>query len=136
MCCARTGRGGWAFFTHEVLPHKKKLAAAGVLAIFLTYPDKFVDYAGQATEYAVREFAKAGIQLATATGGGAARGLEASIVQALANHGMNFAVLRFAGMGLASLVVVLASMVILGLPIGWLFRPLTWPIRLLRTRRT
>ena len=60
----KTGRGGWSFFTHEVLPHKKKLAAAGVLAAFLANPDKFVDYAGQATEYAVREFARAGIQLA------------------------------------------------------------------------
>ena len=47
-----------------------------MLAAFLANPEKFVDYAGQATEYAVREFAKAGIQLASAVGGGAARGLE------------------------------------------------------------
>ena len=60
----KTGRGGWSFFTDEVLPHKKKLAAAGVLAAFLANPDKFVDYAGQATEFAVREFARAGVQLA------------------------------------------------------------------------
>src|SRR5581483_11198670 len=52
----KTGRGGWSFFTHEVLPHKKKLAAAGVLALFLANPEKFVDYAGKATDYAVREF--------------------------------------------------------------------------------
>ena len=31
----KTGRGGWGFFTREVLPHKKKLVAAGVLAAFL-----------------------------------------------------------------------------------------------------
>ena len=38
-------------------------------------------------------------------------------------------------MGLAGMVVVLASMVILGLPIGWMFRPLTWPLRVLRGKR-
>jgi hypothetical protein len=38
-------------------------------------------------------------------------------------------------MGLAGLVVVLASMVILGLPIKWFFRPLTWPLRFLVARR-
>jgi len=131
----KTGRGGWSFFTSQVLPHKKKLAAAGVLAAFLADPDKFVDYAGQATEYAAREFARAGIRLATAAGGGAARGLEASISQALANRGLDFAVLRYVGMALAGLVAVLASLVILGLPIGWFFRPLIWPFRLLITRR-
>ena len=56
----KTGRGGWSFFTNQVLPHKKKLAAAGILAAFLANPEKFVDYTGQATEFAVREFAKAG----------------------------------------------------------------------------
>ncbi len=70
----KAGRGGWSFFTNSVLPHKKKLAAAGILAAFLANPEKFVDYAGRATEFAVREFAKAGIQLASAVGGGAARG--------------------------------------------------------------
>ena len=62
----KTGRGGWAFFTSQVLPHKKKLVAAGVLAAFLSDPDRFVDYAGRATEYATREFARAGVELASA----------------------------------------------------------------------
>ena len=95
----KTGRGGWSFFTKQVLPHKKKLAAAGVLAAFLANPEKFVDYAGQATEFAVREFAKAGIQLASAVGGGAARGLETSIGQTLAAYGLDFPVLRYARHG-------------------------------------
>lgn len=125
----KTGRGGWAFFTERVLPHKKKLIAAGVFAAFLTDPDRFVDYAGRATEYAVREFARAGVQLAGAVGGGAARGLESSIAQALAAHGLDTAAFRYVGMGAACLVIVLASMVIVGLPIGWLFRPLAWPLR-------
>jgi hypothetical protein len=125
----KTGRGGWSFFTHEVLPHKKKLAAAGVLAAFLASPDKFVDYAGKATEYAVREFARAGVQLAGAVGGGATRGLETAISQALANRGLDYAVLRYVGMALAGLVVVLATMVLLGMPVAWLLRPLTWPLR-------
>ena len=50
----KTGRGGWSFFTKQVLPHKKKLAAAGILAAFMANPEKFVDYAGQATEFAVQ----------------------------------------------------------------------------------
>jgi hypothetical protein len=131
----KTGRGGWSFFTHEVLPHKKKLAAAGVLALFLANPEKFVDYAGKATDYAVREFAKAGIQLAGAVGGGAAHGLETAISQTLANYGLDYAVLRYAGMALAGLVVVLATLVLLGIPVAWLLRPFTWPVRALLARR-
>jgi hypothetical protein len=127
----KTGRGGWSFFTREVLPHKKKLAAAGVLGLFLANPEKFVDYAGRATDYAVREFARAGIQLAGAVGGGAAHGLETAISQTLANHGLDYAVLRYAGMALAGMVVVLATMVLLGVPVAWLLRPLTWPVRAL-----
>jgi hypothetical protein len=127
----KTGRGGWSFFTREVLPHKKKLAAAGVLALFLANPEKFVDYAGRATDYAVREFAKAGIQLAGAVGGGAARGLNSAIAQTLATHGLDYAVLRYAGIALAGLVAVLAALVLLGIPVAWLLRPLTWPVRAL-----
>ena len=73
--------------------------------------------------------------LAGAVGGGAARGLEASIGALLASYGLDVAALRYLGMGLAGLVVVLATMVILGLPIGWMFRPLTWPFRALSGRR-
>src|SRR5579883_682552 len=135
----KAGRGGWAFFTREVLPHKKKLAAAGVLAAFLANPEKFVDYAGQATEFAVREFAKAGIQLASAVGGGAVRGLENSLGMALAAYGLDLPVLRYLGMGLAGFGVVLSLMVIIGLPIRWMLRPFLWPVRLItgfrQTRR-
>jgi hypothetical protein len=125
----KTGRGGWSFFTTHVLPHKKKLAAAGILAAFLANPEKFVDYAGQATEFAVREFAKAGLQLASAVGGGAARGLETSIGQTLAAYGLDFPVFRYLGMGLAGLVVILSLLVILGLPIRWIFWPCGWLMR-------
>jgi hypothetical protein len=125
----KAGRGGWSFFTDSVLPHKKKLAAAGVLAAFLANPEKFVDYAGRATEFAFREFAKAGVQLASAVGGGAARGLESSIGQALAACGLDFAVLRYLGMALAGLVVVVSLLVIVGLPVRWMFRPFFWPLR-------
>jgi hypothetical protein len=126
----KTGRGGWRFFTDQVLPHKKKLAAAGVLAAFLANPDKFVDYAGRATEYAAREFAKAGVQLVGAVVGGSSRGVETVIARTLADHGLDYAALRYLGMGLAGFVIVVATMVIVGLPIRWLLRPLTWPIRL------
>jgi hypothetical protein len=131
----RTGRVGWTFFTKQVLPHKKKLAAAGILAAFLANPEKFVDYAGQATEYAVREFAKAGIQLASTVTGGAARGLETTIGEALSSYGLNLPLLRYLGMGLAGLVVVLSFLVIVGLPIRWLFQPILWPFRMLLSVR-
>jgi hypothetical protein len=123
----KAGRGGWEFFTHQVLPHKKKLAAAGVLAVFLANPEKFVDYAGQATELAVREFAKAGIQLASAVGAGTARGLEDSVGTTLSSIGLNHAGLRYLGMALAGFVMLLSLLVIVGLPIRWMLRPLLWP---------
>ncbi len=131
----RTGRAGWSFFTRQVLPHKKKLAAAGILAAFLANPETFVDYAGQATEFAVREFARAGIQLASTVTGGAARGLETTIGEALSAYGLNLPLLRYLGMGLAALAVVLSFLVIIGLPIRWLFRPILWPFRLLFSSR-
>jgi hypothetical protein len=138
----KTGRGGWSFFTNQVLPHKKKLAAAGILAAFMVNPEKFVDYAGQATEFAVREFAKAGVQLASAVGGGAARGLETTIGNTLAGYGLDFPVFRYLGMGLAGLAVVLSFLVVVGLPIRWMFRPfglvLRWTVgraQLVRSQR-
>jgi hypothetical protein len=124
----KTGRGGWSFFASQVLPHKKKLAAAGVLAAFMANPEKFVDYAGKATEFAVREFANAGIQLASAVGGGAARGLDSSIGRTLAAYGLDFPVFRYLGMGLAGLAVVLSFLVVVGLPIRWMFRPFGWAL--------
>lgn len=128
----KTGKGGWNFFTEQVLPHKKKLAAAGVLAAFMANPDKFVDYAGQATEYAAREFARAGVSLASAVGGGAAKGLEASIGEALAAHGLNFAIFRYVGLALAAVVACGALMVILGFPLRLMLSPFTWIARLFK----
>ena len=131
----KTGRGGWDFFTGTVLPHKKKLIAAGVLAAFLADPDRFVDYAGRATEYAVDQFAKAGIQLAGAVGGGAARGLEGALSRTLAGYGIGPETARYLGMALAGLVVVLAALVLLGLPIAWVVRPFARLGRLVRGGR-
>jgi hypothetical protein len=131
----KTGRGGWAFFTNQVLPHKKKLLAAGVLAAFVADPDKFVDYTGRATEYAVRQFANAGVQIAGAVSAGATRGLESSVSAVLSRYGLDFAVARYLGMGLAGAAVVLAAMVLLGLPVRWVLKPVTWPVRLLARGR-
>jgi hypothetical protein len=119
----KAGRGGWSFFTKTVLPNKKKLAAAGVLVVFLANPEKFVDYAGRATEFAVREFAKAGISLASAAGLGAARGLESSIGETLSAYGLNYPLFRWLGMGLAGIVAASALLILLGLPVRWLVRP-------------
>ncbi|HWE37254.1 MAG TPA: hypothetical protein VG406_11865 [Isosphaeraceae bacterium] len=131
----KTGRGGWKFYTEQVLAHKKKLAAAGVLALFLANPDKFVDSAGRVTEYAVEQFSKAGIRLAGALGDGAARGLESTLGAALASHGLEPSLARKGGMALAAVVAFLAAMVLLGLPVRLAFRPFTWPFRLLGRRR-
>jgi hypothetical protein len=131
----KTGRNGWAFFTGQVLPHKKKLLAAGVLTAFLADPDKFVDYAGRATEYAVREFARAGVQIAGAVTAGATRGLEATVSSILARYGLDFAVARYLGMALAGIAVVLSAMVVVGLPVRWALKPITWPVRLLARGR-
>ena len=125
----KAGRGGWSFFTKQVLPHKKKLVAAGVLAAFLANPEKFVDYAGQATEFAVREFARAGIQLASAAGVGATRGLETSIGETLASYGLNYPVVRWFGMGLAAMIAFVALLVLVGLPVRWLLRPFAFLFR-------
>ena len=126
----KTGKGGWSFFVHQVLPHKKKLLAAGVLAAFLADPDKFVDYAGQATEFAAREFARAGITLASAAGNGVAQGIESSIGQTFAAHGLDRPVFRYLGMALAGLVAIGSLFVIVGIPVRVMLRPLTWPVRL------
>ena len=131
----KTGRGGWSFFTGTVLPHKKKLAAAGVLALFLADPDRFVDTAGKVTEYAVRTFADAGVQIAGAVTAGATRGLEKSIGDALAARGLDFAALRYLGMGLAGLAVIGSVMVLMGMPVRWMLRPITWPLAKVLGRR-
>ncbi len=102
------------------------------MTAFLADPDKFVDYAGRATEYAVREFGRAGVQLAVAVGGGAAKGLETSIGAVLDHYGVNFAVFRYVGMLLASLAVVGASLVLLGLPARWMLKPVIWPVKWVR----
>jgi hypothetical protein len=127
----KTGKGGWSFFTHQVLPHKKKLAAAGVLAVFMVDPDRFVDYTGQATQFAAREFARAGVALATAAGTGAAQGLESSIGQALSSGGINQPIFRYLAMGLASLVAACWLLVIAGLPVRMLLRPFGWLFRIM-----
>lgn len=132
----KTGKGGWTFFTQSVLPHKKKLAAAGVLAAFLADPDQFVDYAGQATEFAVREFARAGITLASAVGGGVARGLESSLGEALAARGLDTPLFRYVGMALAGLIAVGALLVVAGLPIRIMLWPFRLPLRLAGIGRT
>lgn len=128
----RSGRPGWKFFTETVLPNKQKLAAAGLLTAFIAAPEEFVDMAGQATDFAVRQFATAGIQLATAVGGGAVAGLESAVGNWLEQQGLNFTIARYAGMVLAGWVVFSSAMVIIGMPARMASAPvrmLLWPLR-------
>lgn len=122
----KTGRPGWNVYVGTVLPHKGKLAAAGVLAVFLANPEAFVDTAGNLTEYAAREFARAGIALAGAVAGGAARGVEGAIGEALAASGWNAAWARPLGVAAALAVIVVAALVLLGMPLRTLAAPLRW----------
>ena len=131
----KSGRPGWKFYTEQVLAHKKKLLAAGVLTLFLANPDKFVDSAGRATKYAVEQFAKAGVYLAGAAGEGAVSGLESSIGAFLASHGLNSSLTRSFGVAIAAIVALSAVLVLLGLPVRLLFLPVSWPIRFLFRRR-
>ena len=126
----KTGRTGWDFFTTKVLPHKGKLAAAGVLGLYLANPDKFVDTAGRATKYAVEQFAKAGVALAGVVGDGAVRGLGNSFGSLLASWGIPVSVARMIGIGLAVLVVAASLLVLVGAPVRWMFRPFGWMGRL------
>jgi len=129
----KTGRSGWDFFTTKVLPNKGKLAAAGVLTLFLADPDRFVDTAGRATQYAVEQFTRAGVALAGAVGGGAVRGLGGTL-GALAAWGIYAAAARAVGVGLAVLVVAVSLMVLVGAPVRWALRPFGWAYRLVRPR--
>ncbi len=131
----KTGRNGWKFYTEQVLKHKKALAAAGVLGVFLANPEKFVDTAGRVTAYAAEQFAKAGVTLVGYAGEGASRGLESAIGGTLAKYGLDSALARKIGMGLAAFAALMAAMVLLGLPVRLLFRPFLWPIRAIRRMR-
>jgi hypothetical protein len=131
----KTGRGGWDFFTTKVLPNKGKLAAAGVLTLFLANPDKFVDTAGKITEYAVQQFGKAGVALAGAIGNGAVRGVGGLFGSMLATLGIGPETARIVGIGLAVLVVAVSLMILVGVPLRWLFRPFGWLGRLFRGRK-
>lgn len=131
----KTGRNGWEFFTKKVLPHKGKLAAAGVLGLYLANPDKFVDTAGRATKYAIDQFARAGVSLAGAVGDATVRGLGGSFGDWLAARGIPVSVARTVGIGLAVLVVAASLLVLLGAPIRWMLRPFGWMGRLFRIGR-
>lgn len=126
----KTGRAGWSFFNEKVLPNKGKLAAAGVLGLFLANPEKFVDTAGRATQYAVEQFAKAGIQLAGAVTGGVARGLESAMGATLARYGIDSTLTRWVGMAAAGLAALVALLVLIGLPVRILFSPVRVPYRI------
>jgi hypothetical protein len=128
----KTGRPGWKFYTEQVLKHKKKLAAAGVLTVFMADPDRFIDGAGRVTAYAVDQFARAGVQLASAVGGGVMTGLGNSFSTWLTSLGIDLEIARYLGMGLAGITVILATMVLLGFPIRWIFKPFGVVFRLFR----
>ena len=132
----KTGRTGWDFFTTKILPNKKKLAAAGVLALFMADPDKFVDTAGNATKYAVEQFSKAGVALAGSMGDGAVKGLTNTFSGLIASLGISEGLARAIGIGLAVLVVVFSVMILIGLPIRWLMGPFVTGLRLFRRHKT
>jgi len=131
----RTGKAGWGFLTTQVLPHKKKLAAAGVLTLFWADPERFVDSAGQATSYAINQFARAGLTLAAAAGAATVTGLDQAMDSWLAGHGLNHPLVRAAACAACTLAALIALLAFLGLPSKLLIRPIAWitrPLRILR----
>jgi hypothetical protein len=127
---------GWDFFTNRVLPNKGKLAAAGVLTLFLADPDRFVDTAGKATEYAMQQCAKAGVSLAGAVGTATVRGLGGTFGALLSSLGIDGPLARAIGIAMAVIVVLISLMILFGAPLRWLFLPLTPVLRLFRGKRT
>lgn len=130
----KSGRPGWKFYSEVVLRHKGKLAAAGVLTAFLANPDDFVDSAGKVTQYAIEQFAKAGIDLAGAVGTGASKGLENAVGAWLSRHGIDSSPARMVGMVLVGGVAIACLLVLIGVPFRTMTRPFVWPFRLLRRR--
>ena len=126
------GRGAWTFFKDTVLPNKKKLVAAGVLAAFLANPDKFVDMAGRATDYAVSEFARAGVELASEVPGALVAGLDSGASSVLDRLGMNYAPVRWTTVALFLLIATGAAMRLVGWPLRTLAWPVTFAVRRLR----
>jgi hypothetical protein len=126
------GRGAWAFFTDSVLPHKKKLAAAGVLAAFLASPDKFVDVTGRVTDYAVREFARAGVELASSLPSAVTGGIQVGVDRVLDRWGMNYAPLRWSAVAFLLVLAATATMRLVGWPVRSLFWPFKFAARLVR----
>ena len=106
-----------------------------MLGVFLADPDRFVDTAGRATQYAVEQFGKAGLSLASAVGGGAVRGLGNSLGSILAAWGLDGAIGRGLGVALAVLVVAVSAMVLFGAPLRMLFGPFAWAFRLVRGKK-
>jgi hypothetical protein len=126
------GRAAWGFFKEDVLPHKKKLIAAGVLAAFLANPDQFVDMAGRATDYAVREFARAGVELASVVPGAVSQGVHAGVSSTLDRWGLNYGPVRWTAFSLALLIAAAAGLRLIGRPLRTLALPLTLVVRRLR----
>jgi hypothetical protein len=79
-------------------------------------------------------FARAGVQLAGAVGGGVVRGLDAAAGGVLATLGLDSGPLRGLVMAVAALVALLALMTLVGLPIRLALRPITGPLKWLLRR--
>ena len=127
----KTGRPGWEFYTGTILAHRKKLAAAGVLSLYLANPEKFVDSVGRLTEYGARTLAEAGVAVAGAVATGAMAGLEGAIQERL---GLTDWVVRIIGLLAAVTATIMALLVLIGLPLRTALTPFLWPIQWLRRR--
>ena len=131
----KTGRGGWSFFTHQVLPHKKKLAAAGRARGLPGQPREVCRLRGPGDRVRrprVRPGRHpAGRRRRRRRGQGAR--IDDRRDPRPARSGLRRAPLPRDGR--AGLVVVLATMVLLGIPVRWVFRPLFGIAGLFRRHR-
>ena len=72
----KTGSGASQFLTRYLKPHYKKLVAAGLVAAYLSAPEKFHDEAGNLTAWAAEQLTRLGIEVTSA----APRGIWRAIV--------------------------------------------------------
>ena len=112
----KTGRGGWAFFTSQVLPHKKKLLAGGRAGGVPGRPRPVRRLRRPRHRVRRPRVRPRRRRHSPRPSAAAPRGGWKPPMAEAGRYGLNFAVLRYLGVALAGLVVVAALLVLVGLP--------------------
>ena len=95
----KTGRGGWSFFTREVLPHKKKLAAAGCSPPSWPTPRSSSTTRARPPSTPSASSPRPASSSRAPSAAGRRGGSKPRSAPLLASYGLDVAVLRYAGDG-------------------------------------